>query len=1136
MQIRRFLQKLTVMSKLTFYSLVVNCTLLTNIFGSDISAQSVKSVKDVSITVNFQQATLQEVFQAIERETGFSFTYKVEDLDKNIRITNRFTGVTVADILTKLSKDAELKFKQINESIHVAKLAKKDREERIEIIIQTRTITGKVTDENNEPLPGVNVVEKGTSNGNITDIHGVFTLNVAEGSVVVFSSVGYVTEEIVVGNQSVFNITLLPDIRSLKEVVVIGYGSMTKRELSSSISSVQSEDLVERTSAFNIMESLAGKVAGVKNVSFSGKPGGGSSLRIRGMGSINASSNPIFVLDGVVGVDPQVINASNIESIEILKDAAATAMYGAQGSNGVVLITTKSGKKGEGKITYNGKVGVGYLTRKVDVLNADEFMEVQKRAYAYSGKVMPHLQTPMEKLFYYSKDASGNYLRDENGYLIAYPKYDTDWQEALTQNAITNDHNLSFSSGDEKTSIYASLGYQDFEGLVKYTYSQRFSGTVNIQSDIKDWLNVQAIVTSGSHKRNDMEGGFGQGPIRNMIEMLPIVPVKYEDGAWGRKNDYPLGEAGENPIRLLQEQKKIWDENFTIFNLISTFKLGESLTFTAKGDMQNIQKRNINYAKAGLLDVSENNGGYADIYNEVGRRWSSEDYFSYNKSFFNDRLKSTFVLGTSWYFYRMENASAGSEDYFDDSFDYFNLGAGTTYHKPASGMNQNTMNSYYFRMNHTLLNKFLFGFTFRADGASNFGDNNKFGYFPSASAAWIISEESFFEPLRNIFADTKIRLSYGSVGNASIPNYTTISSYSNNSLTFNKQLQPYVVLANLGNEDLKWETSTQFNVGLDLGLFHNRIELLMDFYNKSTRDLLFSAQVPYITGYSNTWTNLGEIVNRGFELTLSSRNIVSSRFKWDTDIIFSTNKLLVKDIGGETIDTGNNTIAREGEEWASYFVLNRLGTWGLDEIEEALKYGKKPGDIKYEDVDKNYVIDDNDRKIMGNGLPKGDFNMINTFRFKGFSLMVDLNYSYGATIMGIAPTMIENRQLFGNSRKSVLDAWRPENQNSMIAAVRLPSDVNFGENEKDSRMLYDGDFLRIRNIGLSYDLNPDILRKIGVASQLTVGVNVENAHVFTNYPGFDPEIGAFSTDTGQGIDFYSYPRPTTVSANVRIVF
>src|SRR5690606_18360137 len=222
MQIRRFLQKLTVMSKLTFYSLVVNCTLLTNIFGSDISAQSVKSVKDVSITVNFQQATLQEVFQAIERETGFSFTYKVEDLDKNIRITNRFTGVTVADILTKLSKDAELKFKQINESIHVAKLAKKDREERIEIIIQTRTITGKVTDENNEPLPGVNVVEKGTSNGNITDIHGVFTLNVAEGSVVVFSSVGYVTEEIVVGNQSVFNITLLPDIRSLKEVVVIG--------------------------------------------------------------------------------------------------------------------------------------------------------------------------------------------------------------------------------------------------------------------------------------------------------------------------------------------------------------------------------------------------------------------------------------------------------------------------------------------------------------------------------------------------------------------------------------------------------------------------------------------------------------------------------------------------------------------------------------------------------------------------------------------------------------------------------------------------------------------------------------------------------------------------------------------------
>ncbi|HEX3009130.1 MAG TPA: SusC/RagA family TonB-linked outer membrane protein, partial [Bacteroidales bacterium] len=891
-----------------------------------------------------------------------------------------------------------------------------------------------------------------------------------------------------------------------------------------------------RATAFNLMENIAGKVAGVRNVSFSGKPGGASNLRIRGMGSINADSNPIYVLDGVVGVDPQIINSANIESVDILKDAAATAMYGAKGANGVVIITTKSGKKGIGTVTYNGKVGVGFLNRKIDVLNADEFMEVQKRAYAYSGKVMPHLVTPMENLFYYSKDASGNYNRDANGNLIASPKYDTDWQDEITQNAVSNDHTLSFSSGNEKTSTYSSIAYQDFNGLVKYTYSKRFSGTINVKSDINKWLNIQGVFTGGSHKRNDMEGGFGQGPIRNMLEMLPIVPVQYEDGTWGRKSDYPLGETAENPIRLLRDQKNIWDENFSVSNLIATVKFNSNLSLTVKGDMQTTNKRNTTFAKAGLLDVSETNNGYADIYNEIGRRWANEDYFTYKNSFFDDQLYSDFILGASWYYYRMENSSSGSENYFDDYFDYYNLGAGTTYHKPSSGMTENTMNSFYFRMNHSFKDKYLFGATLRADGASNFGANNKYGYFPSASAAWRISEEDFFEPARRYVSNLKLKLSYGAVGNASIPNYNTISSYSNNSLIFNKTLQPYVLLGNLGNEDLKWESSTQFNVGLELGLFNNRLEIIMDYYNKVTKDLLFSKQVPYTTGYSNTWTNLGEIVNKGFELTLSSRNIITSNFSWNTDLVFTTNHLIVEDIGGETIDTGNGTIAREGEEWASYFVFKRIGTWGLDEVAQAAVYGKKPGDLKYEDVNTDGVIDDKDRQIMGNGLPKGDVNLVNTFRYKGLSLMVDLNYNYGATIMGITSTMLENRQIYGNNRTSVLDAWTPENQNSMIAAIRLPSDVNFGENEKDSRMLYDGDFLRIRNVSLSYTFDSKILNKLKLIKSLSVGVNVENLHVFTSFPGFDPELGAFSTDTGQGIEFFSYPRPTTVSANLNISF
>ena len=1004
---------------------------------------------------------------------------------------------------------------------------------------QNTVIKGVVTDKGGAPIAGVTVVAKGTTAGEVTSSDGSYTLNVPAGAEVLqFSFIGMETQEVAIGSRTEINVTMAPGSLGIDEVVVVGYGTLAKRDLSSSVASVKNEDLTERTTAFNIMQGIAGKVAGVKNVSFSGRPGGSSALRIRGMGSINAGSDPIYVMDGVVGVDPSLINPENVESIDVLKDAAATSMYGAQGANGVVIITTKSGKKGQGTVTYNGKVGFGFLNRKLDLLDADEYMEVQRRAYAYSGKVMPHLETPYENLFYYAKDPAGNFQRDENGYLIASPKYDTDWQEALTQTAITNDHTVSFASGNDKTSVYSSIAYQNFEGLVKYTNSERMTGTVNVKSDITDWLNVQTVVTAGTDKTNaaDGESGFGQGPVRNMLEMPPIVPVRYEDGTWGRKDDYPLGELAENPLRLLQEKKSVTETDYAIFNVIADIHLTKKLTFTAKGDYQMTNRRTLSYAKAGLHGETDTNGGYADIGNTKSRRWSNEDYFTYADSWFDDQLKSNFVLGASWYYNHSENSSAGSEQFFDDFFGYHNLGTGTVYHKPSSGMSQQTMNSYYFRMNHTFRDKYLLGFTLRADGASNFGANNKYGWFPSASAAWIISEEPFFDAARKWVSNLKLRASYGTVGNASIPNYSTISQYSNDQMILNGALNPYVVLSNLGNADLKWETSKQFNVGLDVSLFDNRLELIMDYYNKTTTDLLFQKQVPYTTGYATTWTNLGKIRNKGFELTISSRNINHKNFQWTTDLVFSTNRLMVIDVGGERIDLGNNAIAEAGKPWGSFFVLNRLGTWGLDEVDEARKYGKKPGDLKFEDRNHDYVIDDNDRRIMGNGTPKGDITLVNTFRYKGFSLMVDLNAAYGFKIMGITTTMMENRQLYGNSMKSVLNAWTPENQNSMIAALRLPSDVNFGENEKDSRMLYDGDFLRIRNISLSYDFKPELLRKLRVIKGLSIGVNVENLHVFTEYPGYDPEVGAFNTDRGQSIDFYSYPHPTTVSANIKITF
>ncbi|MDR0509742.1 MAG: TonB-dependent receptor [Rikenellaceae bacterium] len=1004
-----------------------------------------------------------------------------------------------------------------------------------------RVLQGVVTDESGVPLSGATVLVKGAAQATVTGSNGAFTLSVPEGGgTLQISLVGMKTTELEIGAQTQFNIALAPDVIGIDRVVVVGYGTMLKKDMTSAVSSLSGDDMNDRTSAFNLMQSIAGKMAGVEVVSLSGKPGGSTSLRIRGMASASSgvSKEPIYVVDGVIGVDPDIINTANIESIDVLKDAAATAIYGSQGGNGVVLITTRGGRKGSAQVSYDGRLGVGFLNRKIDLLDADQYMEVQRQAYAYSGQTMPHLTTPMENLFYYKKDASDNYERDANGNLIASPRYDTDWQDVLTQKAVTNDHIISFSQGNDRSSIYASLGWQDQQGLIRTTYSNRLTGTINASSRITDWARVQAIATIGQQKGNDnaAENSMNQRPIRNMMEMPPIIPVQYEDGTWGRKDDYPLGEEAENPLRMLQETKNLWNTDFGVFNLTATLDLTKKLAFTAQGGLNLRNRKTMEFSKSGMVD-SHNGEAYASLGHNNQTRMTTEDYFTYNDKFFDDRLSSNFVLGASLYKYASEYFSTSSRD-FDDYYEYFNLAQGLQKNtNNSSGEDAKQQSSFYFRMNHTFRDRYLFGFTFRADGASNFGPNTKWGYFPSASAAWRISEEEFFAPARKVVGNLKLRASYGTVGNATIPTYRTFARYDGTNVILNQSQQNYLVLSQLGNPDLKWEVSRQFNVGLDVSLLKNRLELIMDFYNKRTTDMLFSKQTPYFLGYPDTWTNIGELANRGFELTVTSRNIANRNFSWTTSLVFSTNRIIVADINGETIDTGNNTRAIEGQPWASYYIYKRLGTWSLAETEEAARYGKKPGDLKFEDVNHDYTIDDSDLQNMGSGIPKGNISLVNTFRYRGLSLMLDLNAAYGHKIMAITTTMGTNRPLYGNALSTALDAWTPEHQNTMIAANRLPNEKNWGENEKDSYMLYDGDFLRLRTIALTYDFNPKLLQKLKVVKGLQLGLYAENLHVFSSFPGFDPEMGlGNSYSSGQSIEFYSYPRPTVISGNIKITF
>jgi len=1006
---------------------------------------------------------------------------------------------------------------------------------------QSNAVAGTVTDETGAPLVGVYVAAVGTQNATMTDIDGRYALNVPAGATeLTFSLMGMEDVTVAIAGRKEVNAVMKENALFLEEAVAIGYGTIIRKELTSSVASVKADELVERASAASIGQTLQGKLAGVSATYGSGRPGGAVSVRVRGKGSINASSNPLYVMDGIVDVDPDMINSADIESIDVLKDAAATAMYGAKGANGVVLITTKSGKAGQGTVTFDTKTGITTQARKLDLMNAEEFMQAQAMAYAYSGQSMPHLTTPMENLFYYQKDGDGNYVYDENGLLIASPIYDTDWQSEGMRTGLVTTNTLSFQQGNEKNSVYASLGYQNIQGLLKATYSEKYTAMVNFNSHITNWLDASfsASLARTGMNNADNEGSMNQGALRNFIEMPPIVPVQYPDGTWGKKNDYPLGEAASSYLQQMEYMyKRVVNVN-ALVNAGLTFKILPGLTLTVNGNY-NVKSYTQNFwAKQGLYDWSKDNN-QASINHSQWERWSNEDYLTYDKTFFDGVLKSNFVLGASWYYYKSEGVGAATKGVSSDSFEYHNLGTGTVPQTPSSSYDKQTMNSYYFRTNQVILGRYMIGATFRADGASCFGANNKYGFFPSVSAGWNIAEEPFFEPAKEYVNNMKLRLSYGHVGNASIGSYATLASYNSGNVIFGDAYASAVTLSKLANGDLHWETAKQFDAGLDFGFLNDRINVITDFYIKRSCDLLYNKMVPYSTGYSTSTMNVGELRNTGFELTINSHNIDRPDFKWDTDFIFSTNRTMTVNLNGEIIDGGSKRSV-EGQKWNQWFVLHRIGTWGTDEVAEAARYNQVPGDIKWEDKNNDGKYDDEDRYYAGQAAPKAEFSFVNTFRYKGITLMIDLGAAVGMKVYSNTQNLIDGQFVYTTGYKSLLNSWTPDNQNTMLPALRLPTDSNYGTSGgvggPDDYWLQKADFLRLRNVSLSYDFK-DLLKNVKGIKGLIVGVSGENLYVLTPYKGYDPEVSwGESGSSAAGMDWYAYPRPMSITGNIKITF
>lgn len=1017
-------------------------------------------------------------------------------------------------------------------------------------------ITGKVTDaDSGEGLPGVSLTLSGTSVGVSTDIEGNYSIDIPESAsepVLVASLLGYLSKEVPVSGQQVINISLEKDVAGLEEVVVIGYGTQRRSDLTGAVGSINARQLEERP-VTSLNQAIAGRIPGVQVNVNSGRPGGKTNVRIRGFSSINSSNNPLFVVDGVqLPVSNQAqrssaidyINPNDIVSVEVLKDASSTAIYGARGANGVILITTRRGNTGEGRISYSVDLGVNtYGPNKPDVLNTEQYLAVEELAWRNMEKfdpvgwaegrwadLNPALKRTDPRLF----DSEGN------------PYYDTDWIKESTQNKLSQNHQLNFSGGSERTTYSLSVGFRDDQGLYLNSFLNRYSGRLAVDSKIKDWLTVGTSLNYNYQSENNVD--YNDQVPRRMVEDFPFLPVYYEDGTYADNRDYPFAEGTMSSVHNLLERKFLLNTQTMLGSIYSNITLAEGLELrTALG--ANIVTRETNRYEGRTIQIGAE--GQAWLANAKETFWSFENYLTYTKTFASIH-SFTGMLGLSWqesnYFNMSEEARGFSTDYFS----FNNIGAGSRNLAVGSGANRAAMNSYFGRFNYILDGKYLATFTGRMDGSSKFGENNKYAFFPSAALAWRVSEEDFMQN-NNLISNLKLRTSYGITGNSEIPPYSALSLLgSGYAAVINEARVSGTGINRLANPDLKWEKTAQFDLGLELGLFKGRIALEADYYYRKTTDMLLDAPVPQTSGYATIRRNIGSMQNKGLELALRTVNLESENFSWNTtfNISFNRSKVLelatradIFGVGGPGI-TNETSVIREGEPVGAFWGLNRLGVWGTDEAEEAAKFTSYrngltilPGDIKYEDVNGDYAITDEDRMIIGNGSPKGWGSFINNIRFKNFDLTLDLQFMYGNDIMDMNLHSSEDRQALANSYTRVLNAWTPENQNTMIAQIR---DTRAGYvTNVDSWWVQDGSFIRGRNLLLGYNFPQSLTEKLRL-SNLRIYASAQNFFLIVNDEVIgDPEITPIRGDDSnnvfsQGMKWHEYPKPTVYMLGLQI--
>lgn len=1149
--------------KITFSQLLIAFILAGMTFAKPTVGQAVLE-KKVSLTID--NSRLSSALRELEKNADVKFVYSESIIRSDIHVSIQANHQTLGYVLNKLLLDNGISYDVFNKNRIVLGTLVSERanieEARVSVSESDIVVTGKVTDSKGEALPGVSVKLKGSTIGITTNQAGTFSLKVPDDSgVLLFSYIGFVAQEVPLAGRRSIVVKLVEESRSLNEVVIVGYGSQKRTTVTAAISSVPMKEIKDMAVS-NVATALQGRIPGVIIQQTNGTPGSNPAIKVRGLGSVSANNSPLIVLDGNIVSSSvfSMLSSDEIDRIDVLKDASSAAIYGSKGSNGVLMVTTKRGKAGKTSISADVYGGFQDVSKKIDLLNSQQFAEFSREASntAYLDNVPgasasdPNNVRPSSYLRYrYPRGDLYDWFNFDDPQKVAALPYH-DYQDMIFRRAMINNYQLTGSGGSDKVQFLVSGGYLNHDGIINTSSFDRYSVRTNLDINVSDKLKFGVGLNPSYITQNEVRANghwADNAVINSALSAVPMAPIYTDDGtAYSSQTALaaPYNWPGiTNPIANITEYHSKLNTTNLLANAFGEYAFLENLKYRISGNINfNGNRRNLfRTSRMPLNQLLPPNAATGTAYSDQSISLLFNQTFTYH-TVWNAVHDLDLLAGMEATKYNTESSSATGSAYANDLVETLNASANGATTTATSSKAENSSVSYFLRAGYTYKNKYLLNMSVRWDGSSIFGQENRWGAFPAASIGWRLNEEPFMKGVPQI-SEAKIRISYGLSGNNSFPNnnyYPYFATLSSDNYTFNNNLANGMAPASLENVNLGWEKSDQFDAGVDVGLFNDRIYLVVDYYRRITKDLLLSVNIPSLTGFTSAYKNIGRMQNKGWEFSLNTHNL-TGRFKWDTGLNLSLNRNKVLALGptGDPIlsssGIGETNITVIGDPIGNFYGYRQLGIF--KDANDLNSYPhdatSHPGDAKYEDVNNDGQITAADRTIIGNNQPDFIFSITNALSFKNFDLSIALQGTRGGEILNLSRRFFENLEGNANQMATVLNRWKSENDPGDGKTPRANERTTGNNGAVSSRWIEDGSFLRIQNVSIGYQLPKSLLNKVKV-QRARIFLSGQNLYTWTNYLNYNPEVSNYEGALTGGVDYGAYPLARTFSLGLNVGF